>query len=329
MKISKEVKIGLFAAFALAFLYFGYNFLRGKRLFANLGTYYVVYSNINGVVKSTPVYFKGLKVGQVDNLELLQVDRSNKIIATLIIDDRIILSKSSEAKIVSQDLLGGKSIALIVPDITQPLEEGDTILGTEETSLSASISELMTPIKDKTENVMVSLNNVLAEVQKVLKDNGTKNLSAGMEDLSGTLKNLNMASQTLNNLIKGESSKLSKILGNFENISSNINNNNGNINSSLGNIKKLTDSLSQAPLKATIEELSRTSQQLAMITQKLNAGEGTAGKLLNDKQLYDNLNKSSFELQALLRDLRESPGRYVHISVFGSGSKKAEKKPNK
>ncbi len=326
MKISKELKIGLFAAIALAFLYFGYNFLRGKRLFGNSKTYYVVYGNISGVVKSTPIYYKGLKVGMIDKLELIKLRDENKILATLVIDDEIIISKSSEAKIISQDLLGGKSISMIVPDLKEPLAEGDTVLGTDETSLTASISELMTPIKEKTENVMVSLNNVLIEIHKVMKNKGTDNLSAGIGDLSETLKNLNSASTTLNNMLKSESVKISKVLANFESISSNINANNSNINSSLGNIKKLTDSLSQAPLKSTIEQLNRTSQQLAIITQKLNSGEGSAGKLINDKQLYDNLNQSTFELQALLKDMREYPGRYVNVSVFGGGAKSADKK---
>src|SRR5688572_11567035 len=110
MKISKEVKIGVFAAFALAALYFGYNFLRGKRLFSNLHSYYVVYNEIDGIVKSTPIYYKGLKVGQVEKLGLFRTDSANKIIATLLIDDKVRLSRSSEARIVTLDLLGGKAI---------------------------------------------------------------------------------------------------------------------------------------------------------------------------------------------------------------------------
>jgi phospholipid/cholesterol/gamma-HCH transport system substrate-binding protein len=63
---------------------------------------------------------------------------------------------------------------------------------------------------------------------------------------------------------------------------------------------------------------------LASITQKIDKGEGTAGKFINDKELYDNLNKSSLELQMLLKDLQKNPSRYVNISVFGG--KKDKKK---
>jgi hypothetical protein len=45
--------------------------------------------------------------------------------------------------------------------------------------------------------------------------------------------------------------------------------------------------------------------------------------------LYDNLNKSTKELNLLLKDMQRYPGRYVNVSVFGGPAKKAEKKREK
>jgi phospholipid/cholesterol/gamma-HCH transport system substrate-binding protein len=324
LKITKEFKIGLFAAFSLGALYFGYNFLRGKRIFSSLNTYYVTYNKIDGIVKSTPIYFKGLKVGQVEKLSLIRTDSSNQILATLLIDNKIVLSKSSEAMIVSMDLLGGKAISLNIPSLVDPILEGDTLIGSEETSLSASISEMITPVKNKAENVMVSLNHVLGEFEKVLANGGTKNLSNGMEDLAGILKNLHQTSIQLDAIVMAEKSKIGNITSNMEAISYTLKNNKNDIDNSIKNFKSISDSLAAAPLKSTIEQLNKTSLQLAQITQKIDKGEGTAGKLINDKELYDNLNKSSKELQILLKDLHERPSRYVNISVFGG--KKEKKK---
>ena len=324
MKITKEFKIGLFAAFSLGALYFGYNFLRGKRIFSSLNTYYVTYNKIDGIVKSTPIYFKGLKVGQVEKLSLIRTDSSNQILATLLIDNKIVLSKSSEAMIVSMDLLGGKAISLNIPSLVDPILEGDTLIGSEETSLSASISEMITPVKNKAENVMVSLNHVLGEFEKVLANGGTKNLSNGMEDLAGILKNLHQTSIQLDAIVMAEKSKIGNITSNMEAISYTLKNNKNDIDNSIKNFKSISDSLAAAPLKSTIEQLNKTSLQLAQITQKIDKGEGTAGKLINDKELYDNLNKSSKEPQILLKDLHERPSRYVNISVFGG--KKEKKK---
>jgi phospholipid/cholesterol/gamma-HCH transport system substrate-binding protein len=315
----------LFAAFSLGALYFGYNFLRGKKFFSNQNTYYVVYNSIEGIVKSTPIYLKGLKVGQVEKLSLIRTDSANKIIATLLVDDKIQLSKTSEAKIVSLDLLGGKAISLIIPSLLNPIKKGDTLIGSQEHSLSASITEMITPVKEKTENVMISLNKVLGELQKVLENGGTENLSAGIGDLAGILANLNTTTKQLDLLIQTEKGKVGKIAGNMEAITETLRKSNNDIAASLKNFKNISDSLSQAPIKSTIDQLNLTSKQLAAISQKIDKAEGSAGLLINDKELYNNLTKSSSQLELLLKDVRENPKRYVSISVFGKKDKPKNK----
>jgi phospholipid/cholesterol/gamma-HCH transport system substrate-binding protein len=223
------------------------------------------------------------------------------------------------------DLLGGKAISLGIPSLVDPISEGDTLIGSEESSLSESITEMITPVKNKTENVLVSLDKVLGELEKVLENGGTKSLSNGIDDLAGILENLRKTTAQIDILMQSEKGKISKITTNFEAITDNIKRSNADIEASLKNFRNISDSLAAAPLKSTIEQLNRTSNQLASITDKIDKGEGTAGKLVNDKELYDNLNKSSFELQTLLKDLHEHPDRYVHISVFG-GKKSKEKK---
>lgn len=325
MKISKEAKIGLFAACSLAALYFGYNFLRGKRFFSTLNTYYVVYNKIDGIVKSTPIYFKGLKVGQVEKLTLFRTDSANAILATLLIDEKIQLAASSEAKIVSQDLLGGKAISLIIPSLVDPIQEGDTLVGTVENSLSASISEMITPVKTKTEQVMVSLNKVLEEFEKVLSNGGTTELTSGIHSLSAVLENLKSTTAQIDALLNAEKGNIHKTSASIAHLSESLSANSNELTATMKNMKSISDSLAQAPLKQTIEQLNKTATQLALITQKIDKGEGTAGKLVNDPELYDNLNKSSKELSLLLKDLQENPKRYVQVSVFG-GKDKSKKK---
>ncbi len=57
------------------------------------------------------------------------------------------------------------------------------------------------------------------------------------------------------------------------------------------------------------------------VVNKVNNGDGTLGLLVNDKQMYDNLNNASKNLDSLMIDLKENPKRYVHFSVFGGGKK--------
>jgi phospholipid/cholesterol/gamma-HCH transport system substrate-binding protein len=60
VKITKEAKVGLFVAIAITLLYFGYNFLRGRKFFSTYNTYFVVYNNVEGLVPSTAVYVRCL-----------------------------------------------------------------------------------------------------------------------------------------------------------------------------------------------------------------------------------------------------------------------------
>ena len=66
-----------------------------------------------------------------------------------------------------------------------------------------------------------------------------------------------------------------------------------------------------------ISEMIVTLAELNRTLAKVNDGDGTVGKFVNDQALYDSLVQASSNLSALLLDLKQHPGRYVHFSVFG------------
>ena len=53
----------------------------------------------------------------------------------------------------------------------------------------------------------------------------------------------------------------------------------------------------------------------------LESGNGSMGKLLKDEAFYNNLTKSTKELELLLQDVRLYPTRYINVSVFGKKNK--------
>jgi phospholipid/cholesterol/gamma-HCH transport system substrate-binding protein len=59
---------------------------------------------------------------------------------------------------------------------------------------------------------------------------------------------------------------------------------------------------------------------------KIETGEGTVGKLMNDPALYDSLTEASDNLASLLANLQQYPGRYVHFSLFGRSPEKMQEK---
>jgi phospholipid/cholesterol/gamma-HCH transport system substrate-binding protein len=63
-------------------------------------------------------------------------------------------------------------------------------------------------------------------------------------------------------------------------------------------------------------QASRLLKQIDQTIAALNAGEGTAGRLLSNAQVYESLNGSLRSLEALLRDLRENPRKYLRVKPF-------------
>ena len=51
------------------------------------------------------------------------------------------------------------------------------------------------------------------------------------------------------------------------------------------------------------------------LVAKLNEGEGTAGHLLKDKQLYENMNGAVAEFRGLLEQIKKEPKRYLNMKV--------------
>jgi hypothetical protein len=64
------------------------------------------------------------------------------------------------------------------------------------------------------------------------------------------------------------------------------------------------------------DNLAAMSQDLKEIAARLRAGEGTAGRLLNDEELINRLESTVAEMDSLMEDIRKNPGRYVKFSLF-------------
>ena len=115
--------------------------------------------------------------------------------------------------------------------------------------------------------------------------------------------------------------ELNTSFDNLASITGNLKNNNEDLSQTLQNISSISDSLEKADIKAVVEKADQTFAKLDMTLAKIKDGEGTAGKLVSDDSLYNNLNSALFSLDSLLIDVKEHPKRYVHFSLFGKKDK--------
>ena len=66
---------------------------------------------------------------------------------------------------------------------------------------------------------------------------------------------------------------------------------------------------------ALYDRLSALAERLDQVSTRLDTGEGTVGQLLQDKQLYENMNGAASELRALIGDIRKDPKKYLNVKV--------------
>ncbi len=319
MKINNETKVGIITVFAVTILILGYNYLKGKDIFTDTVDIYAEYSQINGIKESNPILYNGFVVGKITKLSL---SSRGTIIARLTIKPELQIPDNTIAKIVSQDLLGAKAIELFLGDSRTFIEEGDTIRTDMEMSLAESVNSQVLPIKQKAEQLLGTVDSILVSVQYILNPNFRMNIDESFASIKRSIETLEITSTRVDSMVKFQAARFKVITNNIESISTNLRNNNEKITNILQNIDQISDSLTKVNFVETIDRANKALSDIAIITEKINTGQGTLGMLVNDEMLYKNLNQSSKDLDKLLVDLRLNPKRYVSLSLFGGGGKK-------
>jgi len=314
VKIANETKVGILAAFSIALLIIGYNFLKGNAIFSTETVLYAKYTHVDGLGVSKPVLINGFQIGRVDKLQL-QPDGT--ILATLKIKGKYEIPKNSIARLESTDLLGSKAIVMALGTGRDFAQDGDTL----NANVEKNLMEAVQPVQKKAEAIIGKMDSILTSINSIVNPNFQKNVDKSFTSIAATLASLEATSKKVDNMVGVEGSKISVILTNAESISSNLKANNAKINSIMNNINSITDQVAAANFKQTIENANKAVADLQGVVNKMNNGNGTLGLLLNDSKMYDNLNNASKNLDNLIIDLKQNPKRYVHFSVFGGGNK--------
>lgn len=310
MKLSKEFKAGILAVVAIAMIIFGYNFLKGENLLEKSRTYYAIYDDVEGLSSSSPVTINGLQVGSVSKIDFLNEEA--KLLVGFTVKNDFQFSKSSIAKIYGGDLIGGKSIA-IVPDFKNKAVavSGDTLTSEVEDGLFELVNNKLTPLQFKVENAVTGIDSLVTSLNFVLDKDAKKSIKNSIVEFESTLNSLKQTTYHINSLLGDNAEKFGKTMDNLEYASANF----------VG----ISDSIAALEIQPLFNELKQNLQDLNSITSKLEKGEGSLGKMLDDDGLYDNLEASTKQMEELLQDMKLNPKRYVHFSIFGKKNKPYKK----
>ena len=306
MKVTREIKTAILVIASILLFIWGYSFLKGRDLFTNYKTLYVEYDNVEDLPVSAPVTLNGLVIGKVSKITISEV--TGKLSVELQLKTDFPISKTSKAALYSPSLIGGKQIK-IVPNLADKnlVEEGQSIESTVELGLTEFLGGKIEPIQQKLEKMLVNIDVLVSGLNNVLDKKGQEDIKKTLAELSQTMEQFHRASGTLNTILDGNKAQLNSAVTNFNKMS--------------GNFAAISDSLKRADLGKSVKSLNQTLAKVDGLMNNLNSGKGTAGKLLNDDALYNNLAKTSKELELLLQDVRLYPTRYVNVSLFGKKNK--------
>ncbi len=307
MSIHKETKVAIFVIIAGTMLYMGFNFLKGVDFLSSTKRYYANYPDVMGLTVSNPVIVNGLTVGRVSDISITE-DSAHTLKVTIDVRKDVSLGDSSLAIIANQGLLGGKAIVLKIHHPEKPLPNKSLLISQTEVSM-------MDKLSTKTDPILNNFNTSLIKVNEIMNE---KN----MQTISKILTNLELSTKALQTMISNNDKKIGAVMQNVQNLSSSIVETEKMIKPILSKTSTFADSLNKMQLAAAVNQTNKAMAELNKTIQNINAGKGSAGKLLNDDSLYINLNNSAKDLDKLMIDMRENPKRYVHFSVFGRKDKK-------
>ena len=309
-KLSQEIKIGLLVIISIVVLVWGMNYLKGSNLFDDNKTVYAIYENIGGLKEGSGVMINGFKVGTVKKISL-QTDDNYSLLVELSIEDNIDIPVNSISKIVNEDIMGSKGIALLLGDANVNIEQGDTINSDIEGSLKDEVNKQVLPLKNKAEELISSIDSVVTVITSVLSKDARESLTKSLESLDNTFSTMSKTMTKVNQIVDQNDERISSIVKNLEA-------NNNEITNILKNFSDLSDDIANSNIKNLLASLGEVSK-------KITDAEGSLGMFINDKDLYLNLEKSSKELEALIKDIKLNPKRYVGFSVLGGKSKSYKK----
>jgi phospholipid/cholesterol/gamma-HCH transport system substrate-binding protein len=210
-------------------------------------------------------------------------------------DERI--PSNSTAKVIPVGIFGDVAVAL---DPERPSTtfyvEGDTVPAGKPTPTIQDIIARM-------DTVGLRVSDMTSAIELQLVQRG------GIQDLRQAIANTNSLILQLNAVAAEQSRQLSMTQAALRRSVSAIDS--ASVDSTVRNLR--TTSANMAELTSNLRQ---TTAQLNAVLAKLEGTDGTAGKLLNDPQLYNDLRSLVTRVDSLTADFKKNPRRYINLEIF-------------
>jgi phospholipid/cholesterol/gamma-HCH transport system substrate-binding protein len=282
---------------ALATLLFGVTWLKQISLARKITTWHVVFPQAGGIDEGAEVQVNGIRKGDVSSVGLL----GDGVIMDLSLMSEVRLTDRSRVGIRDIGLVGDKVVYVALGPEGSPLNPRDTISGFYDKGMG---------------EMMADLGGAVTHVTKIAEDlQAVTSTAHGNGDIAVAVKNFRETSEELRKLVGDNRTSLRSTFA--------------NLNAASGTAKRLTTDR-EAELKKALDDVGRAAESMNRLSGRLDSlraslqtistrverGDGTLGKLVNDDKVYNDLQSSLNNLNLLIADIKKNPKKYIHVSVF-------------
>ena len=287
MQFKTETKVGIFIVVALSILIYMTFYLGVFRVNLNqYNSYDIYFDDLSGLSVKADVKIAGVKVGWVDDIQLVEDGRKAK--TSLKVSKRYPLREDSYAEVRQEGLLGTKYLEIYPGhSMKGDLPSGSTF--TKEGRSAVAIEDLLfrvQKIADNVESVTDSLKIAMGGPEKAQK----------LGDIVDNINNLTSKLAQFTEVLSKNSENVDGTLRDFRNFTHKLD------TEVLPTFQKSIENISDVfdkDFRGIADGIQATTKSLTSITKKVEDGEGLIGKLVHDETIFD-------DLKLVSQTLRES-----------------------
>jgi phospholipid/cholesterol/gamma-HCH transport system substrate-binding protein len=279
--------LGLLTVVATVMFVFGMYWLLGTPLLRGGMDVAVILENGGGLKRSDRVQLQGVQVGNVTEVRL---SPAGGVYVALRLNEGLALPTDTRA-VVRGDVFGAHTVELIPGDAMLRLSTGDTIRG----GTSPELSQIASDLSSRVESVLVSADALLSpdavrdvHATAAVLPGGAHELRAAFEQLRFASAALRRTAERVETADTGE-----------------------RLNNTISEVER-----SARALTAAAARMEESLGSFASVLGKIDNGNGTLGRLVNDTTMYHEFNHTLREMRALATDVRERPARYINLRIF-------------
>ena len=306
MKYTKELAVGLSLVVTAVIFVLGIRYFEDLPLFRGTYALNTSFENTDGLNKGNAVRVNGVRVGAVDDVRL--DPQANGVLVRFHVDEDIAIPEGSVATLGGIAALASIHLEIeLGPAGNERVEEGGFIPGRTGGGIMDLVSSKGPELAQQVDDVLTSANATLDEAEVLFESAGG--------DVQQTMAAFRQAAVTLEQTLRAEQQSLHRTMANLETFSEDVSGFTGTSSDTLAvAVQRLNRSMMR--LETSLDQLEVTTATLDEILQKINTGDGTVARMINDPAVYERLDSTLAGMQRIMADFQADPKKYLrHLDL--------------